>query len=160
MKILIIAATICLFPFWLNAQNSQPILGEKPQKFMDEFVPEPTGVEVEVWAKGLNIPWSLLFLPNGDALIAQRTGEIMKIPKGSHQQELYYKVPDVAPIGDSGLMGMALHPDFKNQPFIYIMYTHGDRDTLISKVVRLRYQNPIHYLTRSLSITFPLLPFT
>jgi glucose/arabinose dehydrogenase len=57
-------------------------LGEKPQKFIDEFVPVPTGVEVEVWVEGLHIPWSLLFLPNGDALLAQRTGEIMKIPKG------------------------------------------------------------------------------
>jgi glucose/arabinose dehydrogenase len=140
LKTLLAIGIIYLLPILVNAQNAQPILGEKPQKFMDEFVPEPLGVEVEVWVEGLHIPWSLLFLPNGDALVAQRTGEIMKIPKGKNQQELFYKVPDVAAIGDSGLMGMALHPDFKNQAFIYIMYTHGDRDTLISKVVRLRYE--------------------
>lgn len=79
LKTLLTVGILYLLPITVNAQT---ILGEKPQKFIDEFVPVPTGVEVEVWVEGLHIPWSLLFLPNGDALVAQRTGEIMKIPKG------------------------------------------------------------------------------
>ncbi len=122
------------------AQNAQPILGEKPQKFPEVFVPEPDGVEVEVWAENLEIPWSILFLPNGDALVAQRKGNIVRIPAGTRQQETIFEVTDINPIGDAGLMGMALHPDFDQQPYIYIMYTYGKgKDDLTSKVIRLTY---------------------
>ncbi|WP_194774633.1 PQQ-dependent sugar dehydrogenase [Pararhodonellum marinum] len=123
----------------LLAQQAQPILGEMPQKFQETFLPEPEGVEVEVWVDKLHIPWSLAFLPNGDALVAQRTGEIMRIPKGSSTPVLFHKVSDVSPIGDAGLMGMALHPEFESQPFMYLMYTYGeDKDRLTSKVIRMR----------------------
>jgi quinoprotein glucose dehydrogenase len=123
------------------AQNAQPILGEKPQKFEETFVPEPEGVEVEVWVEDLNIPWSLVFLPNGDALVTQRRGDIVRIPKGSNQHETLHEFSDIKPIGDAGLMGMALHPDFEQEPFIYVMYTYGQgKEDLKSKVVRFRYE--------------------
>ncbi|ERM81796.1 hypothetical protein P872_07700 [Rhodonellum psychrophilum GCM71 = DSM 17998] len=123
------------------AQNASPILGEMPQKFPETFVPEPKGVEVEVWAENFNIPWSLLFLPNGDALVAQRKGEIMRVPKGSHIQESFFEVSDIMAVGDAGLMGMALHPDFENQPFIYLMYTYaGENNALTSKVIRIKHE--------------------
>ncbi len=122
-------------------KTAQPILGEKPQKFEEKFVPEPEGVVVEVWVENLKIPWSIVFLPNGDALVAQRQGDIVRVPKGTQEQVPYFTVSDVRPIGDSGLMGMALHPDFEKEPFIYIMYTHGEgKEDLKSKVVRLRHE--------------------
>lgn len=108
LKNLLTVGILYLLPISVNAQNALPILGEKPQKFIDEFVPEPSGVEVEVWVEGLHIPWSLLFLPNGDALVAQRTGEIMKI-NGKNQSfvdtitPLKYPMDSAIPIKGSSM---------------------------------------------------------
>ena len=51
--------------------------------------PEPTNtaaaaeVRVETIATGLQVPWGIDFLPNGDALVAERTtGKIKRIPRG------------------------------------------------------------------------------
>ena len=48
--------------------------------------PTATGAALgspHVIASGLNVPWGIAFLPDGDALVAERaTGRIMRIPQG------------------------------------------------------------------------------
>lgn len=133
-----------MFPFLAEAQEppkkAQPILGEVPQKVEDEFLPEVKGVSVEVWVDSLTIPWSLAFLPNGDALVAQRPGTILRVPNGSQETRPYLEVPGVVHEVDAGLMGMALHPAFKSNGWIYVMHTYRDeKKELVSKVVRLKH---------------------
>lgn len=124
-----------------NVQKAQPILGEVPQKTEDVYLPEVPGVKVEVWVDSLSIPWSLRFLPDGDALVAQRTGEIVRIPSGEQEQESYFDVPGAVHEVDAGLMGLAIHPDFDNNKWIYIMHAYRNQeDKLLSKVVRLSHQ--------------------
>ena len=59
---------------YLFAQG--PILGEQPQTVADVYLPKVEGVEVETWVDNLRISWTLLFLPNGDALVSERPGRI------------------------------------------------------------------------------------
>ncbi|MBN2245959.1 MAG: PQQ-dependent sugar dehydrogenase, partial [Candidatus Aminicenantes bacterium] len=47
---------------------------EVPQKVEDRFLPEGDSVKVEGWVENLEIPWSLVFLPNGRALVSERPG--------------------------------------------------------------------------------------
>ena len=119
------------------AQNAQPILGEKPQKFNEEFILEPEGVSVDIWAENLDIPWSFFFLPDGDVLVAERRGVIVKISHKTRKKTDFYLVPDVKAEVDAGLMGMAKHPEFPRQPFIFIMHTYENaKNELTSKIVR------------------------
>ncbi|MEX2591751.1 MAG: PQQ-dependent sugar dehydrogenase [Anditalea sp.] len=121
-------------------KNAQPILGEVPQKVEDEYLPEVKGISVEVWVDSLTIPWSLVFLPNGDALVAQRPGKIVRIPNGSKEQVDYLDVPGVVHEVDAGLMGMAVHPEFENNAWIYVMHTYrNEQDEILSKVLRLKH---------------------
>ncbi len=120
-------------------QKAQPILGEVPQKTEDVFLPEVPGVKVEVWVDSLTIPWSLRFLPNGDALVAQRPGTIVRIPAGHSEPVPYLDVPGTIHEVDAGLMGMAVHPNFETNQWIYVMHAYRDaEDRLLSKVVRLK----------------------
>jgi glucose/arabinose dehydrogenase len=122
-------------------RQAQPIVGEVPQRVADEFLPVVDGVTVEVWIDSLTIPWSLRFLPDGDALVAQRTGNIVRIPTGTNQQVPYFQVPDAVHEVDAGLMGLDLHPDFKTNQWFYIMYAYrNDANELLSRVVRLRHE--------------------
>ena len=121
----------------VTVQQNQPIQGEEPQTVADKYVPDPKNVTVTTWVDSLTVPWSLRFLPNGDALVAQRTGAIVRIPKGSSEQVPFLKISNVVVEGDVGLMGMALHPDFSDHPYIYVMYTYRKgKNKLVNRVAR------------------------
>ncbi len=117
----------------------QPIRGEVPQLVTDVFLPEVEGVSVETWVQNLEIPWSLVFAPNGDALVSERPGRIQRIPHGQSQPQLYIEIDEVAPGGDAGLMGLALHPQFELQPFVYAMYSYRREEQLVIRVARFRH---------------------
>jgi glucose/arabinose dehydrogenase len=85
--------------------------------------PAPTGsgdMQVEVVAEGLEVPWEIVWLPDGRALITERPGRIRML-----DGTLVAEVP-VSALGEGGLMGLALDPDFESQPFVYLYYTTAD----------------------------------
>lgn len=130
----IIFLIICVFS--LCAACSQTV-GKKPQAVEDVFLPAGTNVSVEVWVQNLKIPWSLVFLPDGRALVSERPGIIRTIQGGKLLSKPYAKV-EVEHIGEGGLMGLALHPLFPDKPYIYIMHTYRKGDDLSNRVIRLR----------------------
>ena len=131
-------AIISLF-MSLPAQPDRVVVGPKPQKVEETFVEAPEGIEVEVWVEYLHVPWSLRFLPNGDALIAERRGRIMRVPQGSDRPEVYLEI-EVNAFGDGGLMGLATHPDFAKKPFLYVMHGYGtSRENRKKRVSRFRH---------------------
>ncbi len=70
-------------------------------------------------AQGLVIPWDIAFLPDGDLLVTERTGTLRRI--GAHPAS--FPLPDVFTGGEGGLMGIALHPNFALNKYVYLYYT-------------------------------------
>ncbi|TVR79712.1 MAG: PQQ-dependent sugar dehydrogenase [Chitinophagaceae bacterium] len=116
-------------------------VGEVPQQVEDVFIENPEGIQVEVWQENLVIPWSLVFLPDGSALVSQRTGSIIYIKDGDMQNQPYAVMPDIRQKHgtEGGLMGLAVHPDFENQPYVYAKYTFDDGEEFDNRVVRFRH---------------------
>jgi len=112
-------------------------VGKSPQTAEDKIVANPPGIKVEEWAKGLKVPWSLVFLPDGRALVSERPGSIRLI-RGGKLVDAPYASLDVAATGEGGLMGLARHPDFPKKPFIYAMHTYSKGGDLFNRVIRLR----------------------
>jgi len=73
-------------------------------------------------ATGLNVPWDIAFLPDGDMLVTERPGTLRRI--GAHPSA--FAIPAVAGAGEGGLMGIALHPDFATNGLVYLYYTTTD----------------------------------
>ncbi|OGW27586.1 MAG: glucose dehydrogenase [Nitrospirae bacterium GWC2_42_7] len=94
-------------------------------------------MRVESWIENLEVPWSLIFLPDGRGLVSERPGRIRLI-KNSKLQEIPYFNLNVASIGEAGLLGLALHPEFPLKPFIYAMHTYKKDDSLYNRVIRLK----------------------
>lgn len=62
-------------------------------------------------ASGLNVPWSIVFADDGSALVSQRgAGSILRIQPDGTTSELG-SIPQVAPAGEGGLLGLALSDD-------------------------------------------------
>ncbi len=93
-------------------------------------------VKVESWIENLEIPWSLVFLPDGRALVSERPGRIRLIKDGMLQKDPYALI-DVAHIGEGGLMGLALHPEFLKKPYVYVMHTYKKEGFIYNRVTRL-----------------------
>lgn len=123
----------------IPSSGQRPIRGEAPQSVEALYRPTVEGIEVELWVDSLTIPWSLAFLPNGDALVAQRPGSILRIPHGTSEPVSYAQIEVVHNV-DVGLMGMALHPDFEQAPYVYLMHAYEEQDSIYTRVIRLRHQ--------------------
>ena len=117
--------------------SSFPVVGKSPQGIEDAFLPEGDNIKVEPWIEGLEIPWSLVFLPDGRALVSERPGRIRLIINGKLQEKPYATI-DVEHTGEGGLMGLAVHPEFPKNPFIYAMYTYSRDGALFNRVSRFR----------------------
>jgi glucose/arabinose dehydrogenase len=114
-----------------------PVVGEAPQGVEDRFLPEGDGVRVEAWIQDLEIPWSLVFLPDGRALVSERPGRIRLMVNGRLMQDPY-AVLDCLHEGEGGLMGLALHPRFPERPYLYAMHTYQEGGERYNRVVRLK----------------------
>ncbi len=115
---------------------AQALVGDQPQRVEERMVPEPPGVGVTTWVEGLEAPWSLVFLPDGRALVSERPGRIRLIEQGRLRPQPFALV-ESAQGGEGGLMGLAVHPRFPQQPFIYAMHTHREGGRTSNRVIRL-----------------------
>jgi glucose/arabinose dehydrogenase len=85
-----------------------------------------------VVATGLDVPWGIAFLPDGDALVAEReTARILRIPAGGGKPRRVMTVPGVARgAGEGGLLGLAVRGAWV---YAYLTSTRGD-----NRIVRFR----------------------
>lgn len=78
--------------------------------------------KVSVIADGLSQPWSLAFLPNGDYLVTEKTGRLLRITsKGSSDAPVVISnLPQSQSVGQGGLLDVALHPQFASNKWLYL----------------------------------------
>jgi glucose/arabinose dehydrogenase len=79
---------------------------------------------VETVAGGLTVPWSIVFVPDGRILFTERPGRVRVIENGKLRPEPLATINDVEPSGESGLMGMTLHPQFAGNHLLYLAYAY------------------------------------
>lgn len=76
---------------------------------------------IDTVVTGLDIPWGMEFLPNGDMLIAEREGILYRYTGGELQK--ISGLPDILPKGQGGLMDLRLHPDYALNGWLYFSYS-------------------------------------
>jgi len=99
-------------------------------------------IRVSVVAKGLEHPWSLVFLPDGSMLVTERPGRLRIVRDGKLDPKPVTGVPAVRLIGNSGLMDVALHPKFAENKLVYLTYNKpGPNKTIATALARGRLEN-------------------
>jgi len=146
---------VAVFLFQETAVHAAPLEGRVPQAVQDQFVAEPPGISVQSWVSGLKVPWSLVFLPDGRALVSERRGQIRLIePNGQFAQRLYATLK-VAAEGEAGLMGLALHPKFPESPYVYVMLTRQERGGSANAVIHLKHEGDDAHFDRDIVVGIP-----
>lgn len=100
-------------------------------------------LQAAVIAENLDTPWALAFLPDKSMLITERPGRVRLIDaQGNLQPTPVKTLENVQEIGEGGLLGIALHPNFPSNHYIYLYYTYsGDGGNTLNRVVRMTYKN-------------------
>lgn len=102
-----------------------------------EIPQQPFGWEIDVVAEGLEIPWSVVFPSEERILVSERPGAIREIVDRQLNPDPIYQFDEVAHQGEAGLMGLALHPDYAHNRYVYACYATSTEGRLIDRVVRL-----------------------
>ncbi len=74
-------------------------------------------------AEGLEHPWSIGFLPDGDVLVTERPGRLRIIRDGRLLPTPVEGVPPVFAVGQGGLLDVVPHPDFASNRLVYLSYS-------------------------------------
>ena len=92
----------------------------------------------ETIAVRLDTLWAIDFAPDGRIFITERPGRIRVIERGQLRAEPWM-VLDVASVGEAGLLGLALDPDFGKNRLVYVAYSYRNSNgKLQNRLVRLR----------------------
>jgi glucose/arabinose dehydrogenase len=81
---------------------------------------------INIIAEGLEHPWGMAFLPNGDILVTERPGRLRLIKQGNLLDKEIEGLPSISDYGQGGLLDVVLHPDYKNNGWIYFSYAASE----------------------------------
>ena len=106
-------------------------------------------------ATDLGIPWGMDFLPDGRILVSDRGGVLFIIDEGIKTE--IKGLPPIASVGQGGLMDIKLHPDYINNPWVYLSYTkENNNEEYTTAIMRIKIQD--HQVIESEQI-FEALPY-
>lgn len=123
-------------PSPIPSSNSSPSSGDSSEPAINS---EP----VSVIAENLDTPWGIVFLPDKSILVTERQGSIRRIDAaGKLDSTPVATLANVKEIGEGGLLGITIHPQFKGNHYIYVYYTYSSSgDDTLNRVVRMKYEN-------------------
>lgn len=110
------------------------------------LLPSPIGKDKEssvvVIANDLDFPTGIGILPNGNILTTEQKGNILFFANNGSLINKY-KIPDTYFDEGAGLLGIAIHPEFNSNHYLYIYYTYknNNNSTIHNKIVRLEDEN-------------------
>lgn len=110
------------------------------QLVQDGYGPSGTvDISTETIVTGLEVPWSIVFLPNGDALVTERAGRL-RLVKDIYKNPQLVDAPvatfETASTSEGGLLGIELHPDFESNNLFYLYITVSDDGDLKNRIER------------------------
>jgi glucose/arabinose dehydrogenase len=133
----------------------------KPPDGPRVFETETVRIRVVPLARGLDHPWSLAFLPNGDILVTERPGRLRIIRGGVLDSNPISGVPTVLAASLQGLMSVAVHPKFADNKLIYLTYSkRGDKGLSATALARGHLEGNALTDVRDIFITAPWVPPT
>lgn len=96
--------------------------------------PGPLTLNAQQLVTGLNVPWELAFLPDGRILTTERGGDVRVIANGqlTSQKALTEDVKSEQGV-ESGMLGLALDPNYPSQPYAYVYYTTSGNVNRVSR---------------------------
>jgi glucose/arabinose dehydrogenase len=114
--------------FFAPSQTTLPI--PEPRQNSDNDI----SPGVQVLAENLEVPWAIDVAEDGRLFFTERVGRIRVIENGTLLEPAFINVEQN---GESGLLGLVLHPSFAENHLLYIYHTYSNGSNVFNKVVAL-----------------------
>ena len=99
------------------------------------FRTEKATVTVKTFARGLDQPWGLAFLPDGRMLVTEKEGNLRIVSADGKLSDPLRGVPKVDQRGQGGLLDVALDPNFAQNRLVYLSFSEPGTGTTNSTAV-------------------------
>lgn len=139
--VVVVAVGIFTFKYRDFLNKPTPDSSKLPQaQSLQDAGQEKDIPKVAILARNLEIPWSLVFLPDSSILFTERPGRVRMISAdGKLATEPIYTVGDVKAQGEGGLLGITVDPEFAQNRYVYIYYTYSGGDNTLNRVARFKF---------------------
>ena len=108
--------TLLLLNFWLSANEADRDAGIHNT--------EKLSFQIELFAEGFDVPWSMAFMPDKRMLVTDQIGELWIISiDGEEKVKVSGDIPAVQAKGQGGMMDVEIHPNFINNSYIYLSFS-------------------------------------
>jgi glucose/arabinose dehydrogenase len=100
------------------------------------------GVRVVPVARGLNTPAGFTFLPDGRLVYLEKGSGWLRFRNlRTDVDRRIYRIRNVNALVERGALGVAVHPEWPAEPFIYAFATRNTPNGLRNQVLRIRIEN-------------------
>lgn len=114
-----------------SALAAAPALADDPK----QFATEKAAVRVDTIASGLDNPWSVEVMPDGAYIVTELGGTLRIISDGKASAPIS-GVPEVARIGQGGLLDIALDPGFADNRTLFLSLAVADGSSYGTAIIR------------------------
>ncbi len=118
-------------------------LSATPDNRIAKLLPDRQQLVIKPYVLGLENPWGMAFLPNGDLLVTEKSGALRLIRKGKLEPNPIAGVPNIWNHGQGGLLDIGLHPDFADNQLLYLSFAYQERQSSVGStaILRARFEN-------------------
>ena len=107
---------------------------------IDNIRLDETMLAVSVVADSLEVPWDIQFIGDDQIIYTEIAGTISILNLKTGEKKLLCRLNDVYQKRTLGLLGMAVSPNIKEHPYVFISYTTRVNEEIYSKLVRLTFK--------------------
>lgn len=109
---------------------------DAPEPEADGSIISESGLKLIPIAEGLEFPWGMAALPNGDVLVTEREGRLRLIQSDTLVETPLTGLPgDILVEGQGGLLGIVLDPAFETNRKLYLSYSKDMGETNTTAVI-------------------------
>ncbi|WP_321370329.1 PQQ-dependent sugar dehydrogenase [uncultured Draconibacterium sp.] len=129
-------------------RESENKVGAQKPPIAKEIETLDYNLDVEIFAEGLEVPWAIDFIDENTTLITERPGRLRIVENGKLLDQPIKNTPEVLNEGQGGLLEVAVDPDYHENGWIYLAYSHvltsgydGNRPPAMTRIVRGKIEN-------------------
>lgn len=113
----------------------------EPLVTIDNIALSGTMLKVEVLAKDLDVPWDIAYADDGYLWFTEQSGSVSRVNLETGEKTKVLTIKEVWRLRTTGLLGLAVSPDFKRNPYVFLNYTVKEDTLIYNKLVRYSFFN-------------------
>jgi glucose/arabinose dehydrogenase len=98
-----------------------------------------TTMRTRVVKDSLFIPWEIIWGPDNHIWMTQKNGYICRLDPANGKLDTLYREANTVIRSEGGMLGMALHPQFASNPYVYVAYNYLSGSNYLERIVRYTY---------------------